>query len=286
MSGRWGKMYDWPKAPTRWMDGGTQYISVPFTWNLPALRAELQTPDLFGLSVVVGGPAVKLMPDYLRGLDSVVVHTGDIDGVLQRVNPRATRTSFGCPNQCRFCAVPTVEGALRELAEWPQGHVICDNNLLACSMPHFHRVMDMADTFAGCDFQGVDARLLTAEHAQRFARLRRPILRMAIDHTSQQKAWRRAFDLLCGAGVAKAGVRVYVLCGWRSTPVDAWQRCEYVEERGALATPLWFHPLDALEHNAILPVHRQYGWNACERDRIMQYYYQHRGQKPPLTGAT
>jgi len=38
--------------------------------------------------------------------------------------------------------------------------------------------------------------------------------------------------------------------------------------------------LDATEYNAVLPCHRDHGWDDAEKNRIMGYYYQHRGNVP------
>ena len=60
---------------------------------------------------MVGGPAVELMPDYLAGLEHITIGR-HMPGVLQRVNPLATRTTEGCTRSCGFCGVGTgrIEG--------------------------------------------------------------------------------------------------------------------------------------------------------------------------------
>ena len=35
-----------------------------------------------------------------------------------------------------------------------------------------------------------------------------------------------------------------------------------------------------VEYNAVLPCHRECGWDDAEKNRIMGYYYQHRGELP------
>ena len=32
---------DWPKRPLYWFEGGHEFISIPFTWNLPAVREKI-----------------------------------------------------------------------------------------------------------------------------------------------------------------------------------------------------------------------------------------------------
>ena len=94
-------MTDWPKDITEWHDGTTGYMSVPFTWLLPKARQRVLQRDLWVQRWVVGGPAVRLMPDYeIQGATQA-----DMEGVLQRVNPQATRTTVGCIRRCKFCGV-------------------------------------------------------------------------------------------------------------------------------------------------------------------------------------
>ena len=106
-------MIEWPKKPTTWTEGRTLFISVPFTWNLPSVKNILMHRDFFWDKAVVGGPAVELMPEYLPKLDHVTIGH-HMPGVLQRVNPLATRTTEGCTRTCGFCGVGTgkIEGGL------------------------------------------------------------------------------------------------------------------------------------------------------------------------------
>ncbi len=64
---------EWPKGPYRWQVADTLFVSVPFTWNLPAVKAELEQGSMYWKSARVGGPAVDLMPAYLQGIRGVEV---------------------------------------------------------------------------------------------------------------------------------------------------------------------------------------------------------------------
>lgn len=135
-------MPDWPRGPTWWIENNVVHVSVPFTWNLSEVRQILCRG--FANGAVVGGPAVQLLPEYLAGIPGVIIGK-DHPRVLQRVNPMATRTTTGCPNKCKFCAIGQgrVEpGGFHELADWPDLPIITDNNLFAASPAHFDRVMD------------------------------------------------------------------------------------------------------------------------------------------------
>ncbi|MGE4536303.1 MAG: hypothetical protein AB7D37_04425 [Desulfovibrio sp.] len=269
----------WPKGPTTWIAGRVLFVSIPFTWNLPAVRESLSRPNLLWERAIVGGPAVDLMPVFFAGLGHVTVGN-DLPGVLQRVPPLATRTTTGCPNQCGFCAIGRglVEpGGFRELEDWPDLPIITDNNLFAASPTHFDRVMDRLERWGWCDFnQGVDCRLLSEHHAERIARIKRPVVRLALDNMRQADAWEIAQGRLLRAGVPQSAIRSYALVGFDAGPDEAWCRCQWVEGHGVKALPMWFHRLDSLERNAVTPMQEALGWTNEERMRLMQWFYKHR----------
>lgn len=259
-------MSDWPKAPYEWQDNGRLHISVPFTWNLPAVRDRLLTGDLFGEErPLVGGPAVMLYPDYLADVAEVGIH---LPGVLQRVNPLATRTTVGCPNRCRFCAVPTIEGEFQELADWPDLPILCDNNLLAASQMHFDRVIDRLRRHTGVDFnQGLDARLLTDHHARRLAELDATI-RLAWDHTSTERFLLQAVSKLRRAGIPRKRIRCYVLIGFHDTPDDALYRLEVLYHGlGIAPNPMRYTPIDQMAREYVGE-----HWSEDLLTRFMRYW--------------
>lgn len=271
----------WPKRPTEWLEDRTLHVSVPFTWNLPAIRAGLLQGNFRWDRARVGGPAVDLMPDYLRGLPHVDVG-GRIEGVLQRVNPRATRTTTGCVRACGFCGVGRglIEpGGLRELADWPDLPIVCDNNLLAATSRHVQRVMERLCLLGDADFnQGLDARYLGPSQAEWIAEIPRAMVRIAADEPIGRPTdvWFEALDHLLAASVPKTRIRSYCLVGWRSGPAETWARCRAVEAVGIKALPMWYHALDALEHNAVTREQRALGWTDADRKALMQWFYQHR----------
>jgi len=273
-------MIDWPKSYTSWIERDVLYVSIPFTWCLPEVKDLLLQGDFFWTHAILGGPATKLIPTFFDGIANVTVED-EHPNVLQRINPMATKTSVGCVRKCGFCAVPIVEGKFRELDDWPDLPIICDNNLLACSQPHFDKVMDRLEKWDWCDFnQGLDARLLTEYHAERLARLKGAIVRLALDDTRTKPAWMGSYDTLRAAGFPKSRIRSYILCGFNDDPKDAWWRCEYVQAFGVLALPQWFHGLKQLEKNIVTDNQKALGWTEEDRKRIMGYYYKHRGTVP------
>ncbi len=131
----------WLKKPVKWIIDDTLYISIVFTWDLPSVLFELQQRSFLWRNVVVGGPAVKLIPGFFKSL-SYVTEEEHYRNAIKLHNKNATFTSRGCIRKCSFCAVPKIEGSLLELHSWPDGNIICDNNLLACSFEHFIKVIN------------------------------------------------------------------------------------------------------------------------------------------------
>jgi len=127
---------NWPKQPIWWKKRGQWYCSITFTWQLPDVRQIILDNNI---RPIVGGPAVYLLPNFLGDVADI---QRDYPGVLQRANPLATRTTFGCPRACKFCGVRTIEGPYRELKDWPDLPVLVDSNFLASSWGHFNRVID------------------------------------------------------------------------------------------------------------------------------------------------
>ena len=274
--------HGWHEGILSWEDGEYLCISVVFTWHLPAVRKYAEA--MRHRKLKIGGPAVRLMPTFLMGCGAEI--DGDCPGVLQKFNPLATRTSVGCIRQCKFCSVPIIEGLpvlqktgkrQAELEDWPDLPVIADNNLLANSIEHFDKVCDRLEKHEWCDFnQGTDARLLTDHHAERLARLKRPIVRLALDSMSYVDSWDSALDKLIKAGVAKRNIRTYALMAFGTSPEESWDVCRHIESRGIKVLPQWFHDLDALEHNIVTERQKELGWNDYERRRLMAWFYQHR----------
>lgn len=267
----------WPKAPTYWTENRILYVSIPFTWNLPEVKKAIESKTLFFDRAFVGGPAVELKPFYFDDCERVTVGER-MEGVLQRVNPNATKTTEGCIRHCRFCAVRKIEGDFRELSDWPDLPVLTDNNLLAASREHFDRVVDRLKVHGWADFnQGLDARLLSEYHALKIAEIKKPMVRLALDSMEWAQPWEQALRTLHGCGISKANIRCYALIGFDSEPKEAWDRCRWIETHGVKVLPMWFHRLDAMERNQVTEEQKALGWTDEERKKIMQWFYQHRG---------
>lgn len=272
----------WPKKSTYWKEDNKLMVSIPFTWELPIVYETARLANGWYDGVIVGGPAVELMSGFFDNLDNVK-EGHNYPGILQLVNPLATRTTTGCVRKCGFCAIGTgmIEGKFKQLSDWPDLPMISDNNLLASTNDHFDKVINRLISHGWADFnQGIDSRLLTSYHAAKFKKIKKPTIRLALDHMDYRDRWKDAFDCLRDAGIAKRNISSYCLIGFESNKKESWQRCEWVESHGVKAYPMWFHALDQLKKNIVTDDQTKLGWDEESRKHIMGYYYKHRGNVP------
>lgn len=257
----------WPKRAIDWIENGTAYVSVPFTWELPQAYSRCAFLEAEGYKVRAGGPAVDLMPDYLAD----VAQIGGSVNALPHHNPMATVTMRGCIRKCGFCAVPLIEGDLVELPKWEPKPIVQDNNLLACSDAHFDRVIDSLKPMKGVDFNsGLDARLLTKYHAERLAELEMAIIRLAWDDTRLEPYVMRAIERLNKVGFHERKIRVYVLIGYNDSPEDARYRLDTLMKHNVWPYPMRYNPLDALKRDTY--VDEGLGWTDRELHRYIRFW--------------
>lgn len=256
----------WHDGLVEWIRGDTAHLSVVFSWQLQEAYQRAAWHRQMGLSVKAGGPAVAMQPDFLADVAEI---GGDYPDAVAQHNPDATFTSRGCVWRCKFCPVPEIEGHLVELGDWPIRPIVCDNNLLACSLSHFNNVIDRLKPLSGIDFnQGLDARLLTKHHAERIAELDMKVVRLAWDHIGLGGHFEKAWQILRAAGIPKGKIRVYVLIGYKDTPEDALFRLQSVWERGSWPNPMRFQPLKAIRRNEYVGEN----WTDAELKRFMRYW--------------
>ncbi len=245
-------MYQWRKGIASWVESnGTLCLSVPFTWQLE--EAEKIANQWQGETKIGGSGLMK--PSEYRGFEPVLFH-----------NACATFTTRGCPNACKFCAVPLLEGDLKEIHDFRPAPIICDNNLLAASKKHIRYVVDRLKVFSFVDFnQGLEARRFTPDVADMMGELNCHV-RFALDHSSLAGLVKDAIDLCRRRTTNK--ISVYCLIGFDDTPDDALERLELIRSWGLLPNPMRFHPLDAKKKNDY--VHPN--WTARQLADMTRYY--------------
>lgn len=151
-------------------------------------------------------------------------------------------TTRGCVRRCPFCVVPEKEGRLRVVGEfgdvWTGRSelVLLDANLTAAPMGHFRKLCDGATRArVRLNFsQGLDARLLTDEHAAILRRTKTTrAIHMAFDNTRDEAAVRAAVKTMHRAGWPASRLMFYVLIGFDSNHEQDMERVQIVKSLGA-----------------------------------------------------
>ncbi|HPD89017.1 MAG TPA: hypothetical protein PLU75_06050 [Oscillospiraceae bacterium] len=188
------------------------HVSVAFTYDLPRAEWLAEQWEVCGVPVKMGGPAFNEPGgDFVPGM---------------YLKQGYVITSRGCPNHCWFCAVPKRDGGLRELPI-TDGHIVQDDNLLACSESHIKAVFEMlGKQKERAIFSGVlEAKLLKPWHVEKLREIKTARLYMAYDTPDDYEPLVAAGKMLAEVGYDFAS-RVpccYVLIGYRG---DTFEKAE------------------------------------------------------------
>ena len=212
------------------------------------------------------------MPEHAKLADVDKVHVGLVNEA-ERFRPDYSLTpawdssimfgTRGCIRKCAFCAVPRLEGKTHGPAQsitdlvHPEHRtvVLWDNNILG--VPNWEEVVDELRTLdVEVDFnQGLDARLINEEVAQKLGGLRIRPIRMAYDMPSEKAALERAIPALEAAGFNRRRMHVYTLYNFLDTPEDFLERVVRLLSWGVVSYPMRYEPLNSLVKNKYISPH-------------------------------
>ena len=229
-------------------------FSVVFSWDLPALVAQVRTAKRWG-DVWIGGPAVSFDDDNFA---FVVAETGivPVRGIDDRFETEPTDCpmvyfSRGCPAYspaCGLCPVPKLEGrAFRYYPNVKPARLLLDNNLSALPVEYQEHIIERyAAEWTGGRVDansGFEPHTFTEETLRRWERFPLQCWRFGYDDMKERPQALRMLRNLKAAGYRGKRVRVYTLIG--NEPIaDCHQRIREVIDHGCEPVPQRLRPLN------------------------------------------
>ena len=173
------------------------HISVTFTWDIQKAYVLKGSWNSYG-KVIMGGVAIS-------GESNKPMVSG------MYLKKGITITSRGCNNNCSFCMV---RNGLIELDTFPEGNIIQDNNILACSDKHRRKVWSMLSKQQGIEFNGgLEKSRITPKIAKELRSLSIKTLWLACDQPNATKSLAKAVHNLTKVGFTRSHLYCYALCG-------------------------------------------------------------------------
>lgn len=188
--------FSYPKLNTPIYD--EVHISVTFTWDMQKANDLAIQWRRHGKVIKIGGVAIN----------------GESDKLFQAgmyLKKGITITSRGCVNNCSFCMV---NKKLTEFDNFPEGNIIQDNNILACSDRHWRLVIEMLKKQKAIEFKGgLEKYRITPKISEDLRGLRIKTLWLACDNSNGIEPLRKAVNILQKAGFKRDNLYCFVLIG-------------------------------------------------------------------------
>jgi hypothetical protein len=242
------------------------YVTSLFTWSWKPVHEAVRyyKARYPNVQVWLGGIYASLLPDHAKLSGADYVHVGLFEPAENfkpdyKLIPQWDSTilfaSRGCVRKCGFCSVPKLEGQLSHLKpsvsdQIRRGHrkvVFFDNNILAA--PNWRELFDeLTELQVQVDFnQGMDARCVTEEVAEKLSKMNIPMIRLAYDYVGIKNSVEKSIEILKGHGIRGRRMIFYVLHNYVDSPEDFFEKVHDLVNWGVLAYPMRYEPLMSLE---------------------------------------
>lgn len=253
-----------------WRAPDLVYVTSLYTWAWkPVWQAVRFYKSVFPkANVWLGGVYASLMPEHAAQSGADHVHVGVFNeaedlmpayDLVPEWDGSIIFSSRGCNNRCPYCAVWRIEGKLNSCKQsikhliYPRHTriILWDNNIL--QSPYWEDIFDELIWFSkvkgmSVDFnQGLDARLVTGDVADKLAKMRLLCVRLAYDRDEMELYVEKTIEMLNKRGIRKRSIFVYVLYNFDDGPESFFRRVGNVLEWGAVVYPMRFEPLNTLE---------------------------------------
>jgi hypothetical protein len=201
----------WSGGIAEWTEEKKAYISVAFSWKVPAAYMSAIWHTRNGYEVHVGGPGIWANKKIFKGIAKI---GGEVDA-LARHNIQATIASRGCSVGCWFCIVPAMEGKEFNLIwDFEPRPILCDNNLSALPIEfqdHIIKRYQEKNTKLIDANSGFEARTFDQETYKRWGKINHGPWRFALDEKKELEEVRRAMKIVEKEPAYKK--RIYILIG-------------------------------------------------------------------------
>ncbi len=239
------------------------YVTSLFTYSWREVHEAVHFyKDYFpNAEVWLGGIYASIMPDDAKKSGADYVHQGIFekaesyipayDMLKEPWDGSIIFSSRGCIRNCGFCAVPKIEGRPNHIEDSIKKFVsdkhtkiiFFDNNILGAH--NWRTILDeLIEIGKNVDFnQGLDARLITHESAEKIAKLKIDKIRIAYDNQSMSKLIERGITHLINAGISPRKIFAYTLYNYTDTPQDFFERVRQLLNWGVVSYPMRFIPV-------------------------------------------
>src|SRR5438552_3911689 len=245
------------------------YVTSLFTYSWRAVHQAVRyyKTRFPHVPVHLGGIYASLLPEHAATSGADEIHVGLLPetedlmpawDLIPEWDGSILFASRGCIRKCGFCSVPKLEGrpqsfkyGIRHLV-WPKHSrvILWDNNILGNA--NWRAIFtELEEIGREVDFnQGLDARLITDEVAERLSSLKFHSLRHAYDYKGVGPYVERALERLEAVGIRRRQVVVYTLYNYIDDPENFKTRVAEILSWGATSYPMRFEPLTSLTKNA------------------------------------
>lgn len=290
---RWGRIYVSSLFSFYWsqtvktIEFYKNSVKTPSDLYVGGVLASLMTKDLEEATRVTVIPGLLDKPGMLGFRDKIIVDhlipdysiLDDIEYDYPVSDSYFGYATRGCPNRCKFCAVPLLEpefqgyAPLRQQIEGIESAfgtkkdlVLLDNNVL--KSPRFTQIIDdiislgfgrgekYNNRLRHVDFnQGIDARRITPHKMKLLAKIAIHPLRFAFDTPGIRTHYEKAVKLASENEIRRMGT--YVLFNYRDHPQGLFERLEYsikLNKRYGVqisSFPMKFVPFDSKDRSFI-----------------------------------
>jgi hypothetical protein len=225
-----------------------------------------------GCRVVIGGPCVSLMYNYIISLYPNIFLFKSFSKNLENVLPNYDLNwgvddkwldysqlfiTRGCPNKCSYCGVSRIEPECWINSNWinqiiptKRSIMLLDNNIIV----HQFLYAQIVETLLRKQINnvelnsGLDCKYVTNDIAKLTSYL--PIInkgvRIAFDRIEEDGIFQTAIERLLSAGLKKSQIQAYVLYNFNEKPKEADYRAMECRKFGIRVYPQMFVPLNRL----------------------------------------